>query len=119
MPKVFIPNKGAHDFSDAERYGELVFVTKGELSKFACGTMARCWASALNTATKDDFIAVSSLTTLCTIGAALFARKFGTLNLLIFRNGKYMARHMLLSQLLEELELKQPNQETIQKTNNN
>jgi len=104
MPRVFIANSGAHDYSDAERYGELVFVTKGTIAKHGVGTMARAWALALKGSTEEDFIISSSLTTLCSLGTAIFARKHGCLNLLMFRNGKYVSRKVMLDQLLESEE---------------
>lgn len=99
MPKVFIPNKGAHDYSDAERFGDLTYVTKGSINSFAVGTMARVWAEALETSTKDDWIMLTSLTTLCVVGCSTFALKHGQLNLLIFRKDRYIPRRLMLDQL--------------------
>ena len=101
MPKVYVANQGAHDYEDAKRYGEVVVVTKGTLSKFGVGIMARKWADVIHSSSPDDYIISGSLTTMCSIGCALFARKHGTLNLLLFRNGKYIARKMMLDQLDE------------------
>lgn len=102
MPKVFIANQGSHDYSDSARYGEPVFVSKGVLSKFATGIMARLWAEALKDSSPEDFIVSGSLTTLSSIGCSIFARKHGQLNLLMFRNGKYISRRIMLDQLMEE-----------------
>jgi len=99
--KVFIANAGAHDYTDASRYGTVIFVTKGTLAKFGVGLMARKWADALRDSGPNDLIVASSLTTLCAIGAGMFARKHGCLNLLLFRNGKYMERRLMLDQLME------------------
>src|SRR5574340_902970 len=100
--KIFVPNKGTHDFSPAERFGELVYVTRGEISKFATGVMARAWAKVLAESSPNDFILVTSLTTLCSIGCAMFALKHGQLNQLIFRNGAYISRRLMLKQVLED-----------------
>ena len=97
--KVFIANQGAHDYSDALRYGNPIYVTKGTLSKFGVGIMARLWSDALEGSSPDDYIVSSSLTTLCSIGCSIFARKHGCLNLLMFRNGKYISRKLMLDQL--------------------
>jgi len=96
MPTVFVPNQGAHDFSDAERYGTLRYVTKGMLSKHALGIMTRAWEDVLADSKPDDFILLTSLTTLCSVGCAIFAFKHGKLNLLMYRNGRYMSRTILL-----------------------
>ena len=100
--KVFIANQGAHDYTDALRYGTLVYVTKGTLGKHALGTMARSWADVIRDSHSEDMIVSSSLTTLCSIGTALFAMKHKRLNLLMFRNGQYILRTLLLEQLIED-----------------
>ena len=101
--KVFIANQGAHDYTDALRYGTLVYVTKGTLGKHALGTMARSWADVIRDSHSEDMIVSSSLTTLCSIGTALFAMKHKRLNLLMFRNGQYILRTLLLEQLIENM----------------
>ena len=97
MTRVFIPNLGAHDHSDAERYGELVYVTKGQIDKFATGTMYRIWLKALKDSSPDDIILQTGLTTLCEVGCAVFGAIHGRLNLLIWRNDRYLLREMVLS----------------------
>lgn len=97
---VFVPNKGGHDFSDALRYGELKFVTSGHIGKFSIGTMARNWAESLKESKEGDIILLSSLTTLSAIGCSMFARKHGCLNLLLFRNGQYIMRKLMIDDLI-------------------
>jgi len=98
MTKVYVPNEGAgHDYSDAERYGELVFVTSGSVSPFDTGVMNRSWTEALEGSSSSDYIIVTSLNSLCMIGAAQFATKHKRLNLLIFSSsGKYQKREIIL-----------------------
>jgi surface polysaccharide O-acyltransferase-like enzyme len=99
--KIFIPNKGGHDFTMAEHYGDLVYVTSGAISKFSVGTMAREWSRVLKDSKDTDYILLSSLTALCAIGTAMFARKHGCVNLLLYRNGKYISRRLLIDDLVE------------------
>jgi len=97
MPsKVFIPNKGSHDYSEAERYGELIFVSDGIQNRFSVDQMCRTWKDFLSTSTKKDYLLVTSLTILNCIGCAVFVAKHGVLNLLLFKSGKYMARSINL-----------------------
>ena len=97
MPKVFIPNKGSHDYSEAKKFGELSFVTSGMMNPYNVGKLVRCWERALRYSDKDDYIVVTSLPVICMIGAALFARKHGKLNLLLFSaDGKYRVRQMVI-----------------------
>ena len=109
--KIFIPNNGVHDYSDAERYGKITYVTKGEVNRFSVGWIARRWANALLNSSKSDCILVSSLTILTVIGTAIFARKHGRLNLLLFFNGRYVKREIMIDQLFERSEVNEPSTE--------
>jgi hypothetical protein len=103
MPRVFIPNKSGHDFSDALRYCEgkeenLIFVSEGLQSKFSVAQMHREWEAAFECygVKENDYIIESGLPLLSAIGIASFVRKFGKVNLLLWRSGttggKYIAR---------------------------
>lgn len=95
MPKVFVLNRGSHDYEKASRFGELVYVTDGMLSKLSVGTMYRTLMDAFKNSQPSDYILLSSLTTLCAIATALFAVQHGRLNLLIYHNGDYVMRQIL------------------------
>jgi len=83
--KVYIPNQGAgHDFSKAERFGELVYVTYGMLNPFEIGFLNRKWEVALRNSKPTDYILITSLPIACMIGSAVFARKHKRLNVLIY-----------------------------------
>jgi len=99
--QVFIANKSGHDFSDANRYGEANYVTTGQINRFSVGYMARKWMLALLKSKKEDYILLTSLTILTVVGAAIFGWLHGRLNLLIFRNNRYMARTIIFEQLRE------------------
>lgn len=94
-PKVFITNKGAHDFSDAEQYGELVFCTEGPVGKYNTSQMVREFKEAFKDSTQDDYILLTSLTTLCSIACSVFVQKHGRLNLLIFKDDRYVSRRVV------------------------
>ena len=95
MTKVFILNQSGHDFSDAERFGELVYMTKGTIDRFNVNNMYRISTDAFSEADEMDYILVTSLTILCAIACSTFAHKFGRLNLLLFRNGRYSERKII------------------------
>ena len=96
--RVFIPNKGHHDYTDAKRYGELVFVTKGIQNKFSVANMARCWEAALEDSLPTDYILQTSLSILTSVGTAAFAmRHNGRVNLLLWGSGKYVDRTIILT----------------------
>lgn len=96
MARVFIPNKGAgHDYSGAEEIGDLVYVTEGLINPFNTGALVRYWTQALEDSSPGDWIVMTSLNTICSIGAFLFGARHGQLNLLIFkRDGTYERRRI-------------------------
>jgi hypothetical protein len=98
--KVFIVNNGGHDYSDAERFGEITFCTDSVIRKDDIAQMYRELHVALDTARADDYLLVSSLTSLCMVAAAILADKFGELHLLLFKDGHYVDRDLILDPLL-------------------
>lgn len=96
MPKVFVVNDGGHDYSDAERFGELVFCTEHVIRKDDTAQMFRELSESLSWAQSDDYLLVSSLTSLCMIAAGIMGDKFGELHLLIFKDGQYVSRDIIL-----------------------
>ena len=94
--KVFIVNNGGHDYSQAERFGEIVFCTDQPIKKDDIHQMYRELSLALQDAKPDDYLLVSSLTSLCMIAAAILADRFGELHLLLFSGGDYICRDLIL-----------------------
>ena len=99
--KVFIPNKGGHDYSKAAKFGELVFVTEGTQDRFAVSNIYRAFVDAMADSDKMDYFLPSSMNTLNTIGAAVFAKKHGRLNFLLFSEGKYIEREVDIDSLID------------------
>ena len=97
-PKVFIPNKGFHDYQRAERFGELVYITEGSLNRFEVNQLARQCDEALRVATPGDYILLSSLPVISAIAAAMFAVRFGRINILQHdnRSGEYISRSIVI-----------------------
>ena len=93
--KVYVTNKGAHDYTDALRYGELSFCTDGLVAKYNTSQMVRVFNDAFKDSSPDDYILMTSLTTLCSIACAVFAAKHRRLNLLIFKDERYVLRHVV------------------------
>lgn len=95
--KVFIVNKSAHDFSKAEDYGEVFFVTEGWLDRFNTTNMHRHAEKAFKDSSPNDWILPCALNTLNSIVCATFAVKHGRLNLLLWkaRTGEYLKKEMV------------------------
>jgi hypothetical protein len=94
--KVFIVNKSNHDFSAAISYGELVFLSEGQMSRYATNNMFREFSELMADSSPSDHIVPCSLNVMNCVACAIFARKHGTLNLLLFKEGKYIERNHVL-----------------------
>ncbi len=101
MAKIFIPNKGPHDYKDAQRFGELVYITEGFLEYNSIGFMYRKLVQYLNDSQPDDYLLVSGLPLLNLLAGAILGRKHGKLNLLLYRRSEYLSRTLMLDNLLE------------------
>jgi hypothetical protein len=99
-PVVYVPNRGAHDYEDAKQYGELRFLTSGVIERYRTNTIYRTLMQGMEDAQEGDFLLVSSLSILNAIIAGILARKFGKINFLLFRDGKYLLRTVNIDSLL-------------------
>jgi hypothetical protein len=88
MRRVYILNKGEHDYSDALRFGEIVFLTEGELEKNNHGLTARITRQVIEDSYPDDYIMITGLASHISILTAGFAAKHGKINLLVYHPGK-------------------------------
>lgn len=96
MAKVFIVNKSAHDFSEAKYYGDITFLSEGSMNRYATNNMHRKFYDALKDSSSDDYIVPCSLNVMNSIACAIFAKMHGRLNLLLFKNGKYIERNLII-----------------------
>lgn len=96
MKKVYVLNDGGHNYTDAERFGKIVFCTRGVLPRWDISQMYRELETALMDANPDDLVLVSSLATLCSVASAILAARFGEVHFLIFKDGQYVQRDLML-----------------------
>lgn len=94
MPIVYILNKAAHDYSDAERFGEIIFCTQGAIDKVDLQQMYRELDEALWDSSPDDWILLTSLTSLCSVACSIFAVKHKRLNLLVHTREGYVGKQL-------------------------
>lgn len=99
MKRVYIPNNGGHNYTDAERFGQVVFCTEGTVNKWDIAQMFRQMEDALIDARPDDYILLSSLTSLCCVATAVMANKFGEVHFLLFKDGQYVERDLMLENM--------------------
>ena len=96
MSKVFIVNKSAHDFSPAEEFGEIVFLSEGPMNRYSTNNMHRKFTEVMEGSSPDDYIVPCSLNVMNSIASAVFAVMHGKLNLLLFKNGEYLERNLII-----------------------
>ena len=94
---VYILNKASHDFSAAERFGKLVYCTEGTLDKLDVAQMYRQLSAALSASSPDDYILLTSLTSLCSVASAIMADQHGQVNFLIHTSNGYVERTLYLN----------------------
>ena len=93
MSKVYVVNKSAHDFSSAKKFGHLLYMTEGRMNRFGTNDMVRRFQESMKKSKKEDYILLCSLNIMNSLACAVFARKHGTLNLLLFKDGEYLERN--------------------------
>ena len=96
MPKVFVVNKSSHDFSNAKEFGELIFMTNGRMNRFATTDMIRIFSECMKGSSKSDYILPCSLNVMNLLAGAVFAAKHKTINLLLFKQGRYIERNHVI-----------------------
>jgi len=106
--KVYIINKGGHDHSDAERYGELVFLSEGSINRYAVNSIYRRFVSFLKESSSEDYILITGLSVMSCVACAIFAHIHGRLNLLLYKTsrgekeGYYVDRTIMIDELLDK-----------------
>ena len=105
MPTVYIVNKSGHDFTPASDFGELRFMSEGTMHRFAVSEMYRVFAKELKDSKKEDYLLLTSLTTMSVIAAACFTYIHGRLNLLMYdtKKRRYVERRLVLGELLADV----------------
>jgi hypothetical protein len=97
MAKVYIVNRSFHDFSAAERYGKLIFLSEGPMDRFAVNDMARQFEPFLKDSSPEDYIVPCALASMNIVACSMFATKHNKLNLLLYKNGNgYVERNLVL-----------------------
>jgi len=109
MKKVFVINRGCHDLSDAERFGEFVFLSEGAINRYAVANMYREFVQHLKESNKEDFLLITGLSVMSSLACSIFARMHGRINLLLYKasrtpdvEGHYIERTVMIDELLDK-----------------
>jgi hypothetical protein len=95
-PRVFIVNKSSHDFSAAKKFGKIIFLSEGSMNRYATNNMYRKFTEIMQNSKPCDYIVPCSLNVMNSIACAIFSHKHGCLNLLLFKDGSYIERNLVL-----------------------
>jgi hypothetical protein len=86
MPKVFVVNRGCHDYSMAEKIGPLIFMSEGSMNRFDASAIWRKFNPFIESSSKDDLILISGLTVMSVVACCTFMHKHGKLNILLYKS---------------------------------
>lgn len=100
-PLVYITNQGGHDYTLAQEFGSLVFLTRGKINRYKTSTIYRDMIQGMQDSEKHDFLLVSSLSILNSIASGILARKHGQVNYLLFCDGRYLERSIDFDALID------------------
>lgn len=102
MPNVYVINRSGHDFHEAERYGKLIYLSEGSMSRYATARIYRQFAEILKHSKEDDFILTTGLSVMNCIATSIMTALHGKINLLLFKDGKYVCRTIAIHELLNK-----------------
>ena len=90
-PIVWIPNKTIHhnDYPSSE-FGDARFLTVGHVNRYDVQELYNHCQELLAEAQEQDYLVVGSLPIISLIPAVILLRKFGSLNMLLYKFGHYM-----------------------------
>jgi len=96
LHRVYIVNKSSHDFTPANQYGQVQFLSEGSMNRYATNSMIRSFSESMKDSQPGDYIVPCSLNVMNSIACAIFAHKHGRLNLLLYKDGVYIERNHVL-----------------------
>ncbi len=96
MARVYIVSKSAHDFTGAEQFGELITLSEGPVNRYSVNNIHRQFYSILQHSNPEDYILVCGLSIMNAIAASIMAALHGKVNFLLFKQGEYLPRNVVL-----------------------
>jgi hypothetical protein len=88
VPKVYVVNRGCHDYSGASKFGQLVYLSESSMDRFDLSKIWRKFKPVLDESSPEDFILLSGLTVMSIVATTIFSQLHGKLNILIFKGYK-------------------------------
>jgi len=85
MANIYVVNKSCHDYSKAERFGNLIYLSEGAINRYATGNMYRAFWPILKDSDINDYLLPTGLTIMNIVAAGIFASIHGRVNLLVYK----------------------------------
>lgn len=98
VPVVWLINEGGHNYADAERFGRLMPITTGSINPFSPDRLMVMISHRLRVASEDDFLAISGSPLLNALALAMWLRRFGTCNVLLWSHRDVGYKHLIIKQ---------------------
>lgn len=104
-PKVWIASDAGHDFSEAEKYGDLVAVTNGKSNIFNIRHLVSDFAEKLTDFGPEDYLLLSGNVVVNVLLSSILLQKQETIQVLIFDavHKGYVPREISLKTIKKEL----------------
>lgn len=99
--KVYILSNGGHDYTDATRFGELVYLNIPSHLKWDTAALYDELVEKMEDAEPEDLLVISHLTSHCCVATALLVEWFGRVNFLIYRKDKYEEKKLILNNMID------------------
>lgn len=98
--KVFIVNKSCHDYTPAEEYGQVTFMSNGNFERFNVTKMFREFQPFLDNSTPEDYLLLTGMAVMNSVACAMFSARHKRLNLLLWKErrkgkGTYMEKVLI------------------------
>jgi len=97
MSRVYITNAAGHDFSKAEKFGELTWITKGWVPLQSLDRVKFLVAEKLQHARPEDYLLLSGTQVVCVVAALYWFYKFGEVKLLVHDKKEDDYRELLVT----------------------
>src|SRR5574337_1237473 len=99
--KVYILSNGGHDYTDATRFGELVYLNIPSHLKWDTSALYDELVEKMEDAEPEVLLVISHLTSHCCVATALLVEGFGRVNFLIYRKDKYEEKKLILNNMID------------------
>lgn len=82
-PRVFVTNFAGHDYSNAERFGEIVWITRGYISFHSLDRVKYQICEQVFKSTPEDWLLLSGIPVICVVSALFWYHLHRKVKLLI------------------------------------